>query len=241
MWRFLTNQRQRSDEWMDEDAADEQQLRQSLRFIERINRRLGYTRGIVGHIEGFSHAWHGRPKIRILDVATGSADIPRAILKWADERQVDMRITGIDRHPLTTKIAAEGPADPRLQIIQADVFDLPFAPKSFDYVTCAMFLHHLDEEQIVRVLQTMNALARRGLIVADLLRHRRASFWIRLLTLFSPAMVRHDACASVRQALTREEILALRDRAGIGYAEYHRHRAHRFVLAGEQTRPADRR
>lgn len=220
---------------MDEDRADPEQLRRSLRFIERINHRLGYTRAILGHMELFSKSWRGRPTIRIVDLATGSADIPRAILKWADERGIHMHITALDRHPVTAKIAAEGPADPRLQIIQADVFDLPFEPRSFDYALCAMFLHHLDEERIVEVLRTMDKLARRGIIAADLLRHRRAYLWIRLLTLFAAPMVRHDACASVRQALTREEVLALRERAGIGYAQYHRHPAHRFVLAGERS------
>lgn len=235
MLGILTNSRQRADEWMDEARADSEELRRSLRFIERINRQLGYTRAIIGHLERFSKTWRGKPKIRIVDLATGSADIPRAILKWADERGVDVRITAVERHPLTARIAAEGPVDPRLQIVQADVFDLPFEARSFDYALCAMFLHHLDEERIVEALRTMDRLARRGIIAADLLRHRRAYLWIRLMTLFSTPMVRHDACVSVRQALTREEVLALRDRAGVGYAQYHRHSAHRFVLAGERA------
>jgi hypothetical protein len=47
--------------------------------------------------------------------------------------------------------------------------------------------------------------------------------------------VKHDARVSVRQAFTREEILALRDKAGLGFAEYHKHFGHRFVLAGEKA------
>lgn len=219
---------------MDGDAADERQIRQALRFIERVNHRLGYSRAIVEQFERFSQGWRGRPTIRILDLATGSADIPRALLKWADERRVTLRITAVDRHPITARLAAEGLADPRLQIVRADVLDLPFEPRSFDYTLCAMFLHHLDEEAILRVLRSMNALARRGVVVSDLLRHRRAWLWIRLLTLFSPAIVRHDAPTSVLQALTREEVLDLRDRAGLGYAAYERRFAHRFILAGER-------
>jgi hypothetical protein len=97
-----------------------------------------------------------------------------------------------------------------------------------------MFLHHLDEDGIASVLKSMDRLARRGIIAADLLRHRRAYIWIKLFTLFSSRMIRHDASVSVAQALTDPEVLALRDRAGVSYAALHRHFGHRFVLAGEK-------
>ena len=37
-------------------------------------------------------------------------------------------------------------------------------------------------------------------------------------------------------AFTKEEALQLRERAGIGYADYFRHFGHRFVLAGRKLR-----
>ena len=124
--------------------------------------------------------------------------------------------------------------DSRLQIVQADVFDLPFPPGSFDYALTAMFLHHLDEAQIVEVLRTMDRLATRGIIVADLLRHYRAYAWITLFTALANPMVRHDAKVSVAQALSRQEVLELRDQAAINYVRYDEHFGHRFVLAGEK-------
>jgi hypothetical protein len=47
-------------------------------------------------------------------------------------------------------------------------------------------------------------------------------------------MVRHDAKVSVAQAFSPAEVVRLRDEAGIGYAAFHRHFGHRFVLAGEK-------
>jgi hypothetical protein len=84
----------------------------------------------------------------------------------------------------------------------------------------------------------MDRVARRGIVAADLLRERPAYNWIRLLTMFSRPMIRHDAVVSVMQAFSPEEVVTLRDRAGISYAQYHRHFAHRFVLAGEKTSAA---
>jgi SAM-dependent methyltransferase len=234
--------RQRQIEWMDRADADPRQLARSLAFIRRVNRWLGYTRATLAHLERFSRHWRPGQKIRIIDLATGSADIPRAILRWADRRGFDISVVAIDRHAVTARAAgAAGPRDPRLLIVQADVFDLPFDPLSFDYALTAMFLHHLDDEAVIGVMQRMDGLARRGVIVADLLRGRRAFAWIWLFTLLANPMVRHDARASVRQALDRGEILALRDRAGLQYAAYHRHFGHRFVLAGEKNSAADQR
>src|SRR5438128_2311144 len=80
----------------------------------------------------------------------------------------------------------------------------------------------------------MARVARRGIVAADLLRHRRAYAWITLFTLTAGPMVRHDARASVAQAFNKAEVLRLRDAAGVGFARYYRHFGHRFALAGER-------
>ena len=58
-------------------------LERALAFIRRVNSLFGYTRSIVRHLERFSRGWKKGQRIDIVDLATGSADIPRAILKWA--------------------------------------------------------------------------------------------------------------------------------------------------------------
>jgi len=234
MFDWVHNRRIRGHEFLDEDDVDPRELERALGFIRKINSTLGYTRSIIHHLKRFSRSWKVGQRIDIIDLATGSADIPRAILQWATADGFDVHIVAVDRHPITARAAAAQGSDPRLQIVQADVFSLPFADQSFDYALTAMFLHHLDEEGIASVLRSMDRLARRGIIAADLLRHRRAYLWIKLLTLFTSRMIRHDASVSVAQALTDPEVLTLRDRAGLGYADLHRHFGHRFILAGEK-------
>ena len=230
---FLS-QRRRQPEWMDQPAADADQLRRSLSFIRRINSWLGYTRSTLWHLERFSRAWKPGERIDIIDLATGSADIPRAILQWAHQKGFDVHLVAVDRHAVTAQAAELGPVNARLRIVQADVFDLPFPPASFDYALTAMFLHHLDDVQAVAVMKTMNSLARRGVIVADLLRHYRAYAWISLFTALANPMVRHDARVSVAQSFRKEEVLKIRSAAGLDFARYYRHFGHRFVLAGEK-------
>jgi SAM-dependent methyltransferase len=227
--------RRREEEWMDAPGISPAEIRRSLSFIRRVNRLLRYTRATVGHLDRFSRTWRAGESITILDVATGSGDIPRAIAEWSKRRKFDVRITGLDRHAQTAGIARDlSQSHPQIRIVRGDAMSLPFADGSFDYVHTSMFLHHLDDDQVVRVLMEMNRVARRGIIAADLLRHRRAYFWISLFTVFSHPIIKHDARVSVAQAFVKDDVLSLRHRAGIGYAGYFTHFGHRFVLAGEK-------
>lgn len=225
---------------MDEPDVDSAELHDSLRFIRRVNRFFGYTRAVIRHLERFSRSWQPRQRIDIIDLATGSADIPRAILRWAERKGFDIHIVGVDRHAETARLAArESEDDLKLRIVQADALDPPFAGASFDYALCAMFLHHLDDGAAVRVLKNMDRLSRRGMIASDLLRHRRAYLWIRLFTAASNPIIRHDAAVSVRQSFSRDEVLDLRSAAGVEYAEYYGHFGHRWALAGQKPPRAD--
>lgn len=224
-------------ERMDDPAVSPDDLRRSLAYIRRVNRLLGYHRATIGHLERFSRGWErGRP-VRVLDVATGSGDLPREILRWSERRGFDVRVVGVDLHAETLREAAAlTPPDlsGRLCFARADALRLPFADGTFDYATTAMFLHHLDDAAAAAALREMARVARRGIVAADLLRHRRAYAWITLFTLLSGDMVKHDARASVRQAFSRAEVLRMRESAGVGFAQYRRHFGHRFALAGER-------
>src|SRR6266516_7902913 len=93
--------RQRQPEWMDDPCADPAELRRSLRYIRRVNALLGYTRATLGHLRRFSRGWRPGQTVRILDVATGSADIARAVLRWSARRGFDVRVVAVDLHHTT--------------------------------------------------------------------------------------------------------------------------------------------
>src|SRR4051794_28318001 len=97
LWTPLTR-RIREQEWMDAPGADPEQLRKSLGFIRWVNKYLRYTRSTLSHLEKFSAGWKARERISILDVATGSADVPVGILEWARKRQFNVQMTGVDLH-----------------------------------------------------------------------------------------------------------------------------------------------
>lgn len=223
---------------MDDPRADVRDLELSLRFIRWVNEKLGGTEAALKPLRAWAPAWPRRTPITILDVGTGSADIPVAIKRWAMAAGHDVRVTGLEKHPKTLQIARrhvggiEG-----VTLLQGDALELAdrFAPASFDYVHAGMFLHHLQDKDVERVLSMMDRVAKRGIIWNDLLRSPFALRAVKVLTLFKSAIVKHDAVASVRAGFTRAEVEALVARAGIGYASYEeRGLTQRFTLAGEK-------
>ena len=227
--------RRREPEWMDAPDVDAALLADSLRFIRRVNALLRYTRATIAHLERFSRRWRAGQRVAMIDFATGSADVPLAIVAWARRRGFDVRVVGLDLHERTCALARAATAhEPRITIVRGDALDPPFDAGSFDYALTSMFLHHLSDDDAARVLAAMGRVARRGIVAADIVRTARAYAWISLFTLCSNPMVRHDARVSVAQAFTRPEALQLRARAGVGFARYYAHFGHRFVLAGEK-------
>jgi len=191
-------------------------------YLAFVNRWLGGTAAVAHHLRDV------KGPATVLDVAAGAADIPRDLAR---------------RYPHLTCIAFDlsewmlrlGDGVPR---IRGDVRWFPFRDRSVDYVIATHFFHHLTDDQIVSVLREFDRVARRGIIVNDLRRNRRALFWIKLFTLGANRYVKYDGPQSVRKAFTAAELEALARRAGLDWLRVRRHFAHRLTLAGERpSRP----
>ena len=89
-------------------------------------------------------------------------------------------------------------------------------PGGFDVVTCSLFLHHLDEPDVLTVLRAMAA-AGSLVLVNDLVRSRfnLLQVWV-AARLFSRSRVVHvDGPLSIRGALTVAEMRRLAEQAGL--------------------------
>ncbi len=92
-------------ERMDLPHADPAELHRALRDLARINRWFGGTRLVLRHLAPFLGG-RGRP-VRILDVGTGVADVPRAIARWARRRALAVEIEGLDHNDQILALARE--------------------------------------------------------------------------------------------------------------------------------------
>lgn len=225
MMMSLVPERRRGPELIDlpPESYSQSEYAGSLANIRMVNRFLGdynATHKFFSALVSGIAASAGRP-IRVLDVATGSADIPVTIVKWARRQGIKVVVTAVDINPLAVQEAtAFARAYPEITVTVADGFSLPFADESFDIVFCAKTLHHFSEEDTVRLLKEIDRVSAMGYIIMDLRRSWVAWLLISMLArLFSRnRLTRYDGPMSVLRSYTVTELGALADRAGLaGY------------------------
>jgi hypothetical protein len=216
--------RQRIPELMDDPAIDPDEHRAALAGLARINRISRSAAILWPAVRELAHATPGRT-IRLLDVATGSGDVPLSLLKKAKAAGISLEVSACDISPTAIALAA-----PELHAFPHDVIRDPL-PTGFDAATCSLFLHHLSDEDGVTLLGRMKAAAS-TVLVNDLARSRLgfAAAWVGCRVLTRSRVVRFDGPASVRSAFTPTEALALAERAGLTGATVQRRWPFRFLL-----------
>jgi len=205
-------------EMMDLPGQPRELLEEDLRNLRIINRLLGNYRNVVRGLNRLVGA-QKIDRFSLLDVGTGSGDIPAAIARWARRNGVAVRISALEHEPVTVAQAALQTRDfSEVTVVRGDGMAPPFHAASFDFVLASQLLHHFSEEQIIRLLRIWSPLARRAIIVSDLVRHPLAYYGIRLLTrcFTRNAMTRSDAPLSVARAFTLAEWRALLREADVG-------------------------
>jgi ubiquinone/menaquinone biosynthesis C-methylase UbiE len=233
-------------EHLDGPLGDRATLAGNLRDLQRVNRYLGGTalsrRAIdallatTGPARGLPPTPLSRP-IRLLDIGTGAADIPVALLaSWrAAGRELD--VTAIDSRPEVIAVARDRSrlADvPGLHLGVADGLGLPFEAGAFDIAHASLVLHHLEPDAAVGLLREMRRVALVGVVVNDLARGWLAWLggWLLAHLATGNAFTRHDAPLSVRRAYTVAEARALFERADLEpIIEIRGFARHRWALA----------
>jgi hypothetical protein len=174
-----------------------------LEDLVRINRYLG------GHEvlrKTLRRLFRPAETFTMLDVGAASGDTGRMVrgqFPGARVTSLDYRI-----HHLARASA------PRLA---ADAFRLPVRARAFDVVHAALLLHHFADPQLVDLLRSFGAIARRYVIINDLERNLIARRFLpatRWLFRWHPTIV-HDGCISVDAGFMAPELQRLGALAGL--------------------------
>lgn len=205
-------------ELLDTPDLDAATLGANLRDIRLINRWLGWTAAMVREVR-IEAARRGLREFTILDVGTGSADIPLALVAWA--RRVGWRLRALagDISPEVLAAAQQIVRTARGNGVDLFCFDAtraPFADRAVDIVICSLALHHFAPAAAVDLLRELGRVTGRLLIISDLERGWPGYLGARLLVaaLRNP-MTHHDAPVSVLRAYTRDEVRDLATQAGL--------------------------
>ncbi len=199
-------------ELLDDRFAPPPTVRESLRNIARANRWFGGA-WAVRFALGEALDRLGRGSYSLLDVGTGSGDLPRMARSWAARRGVELRTFGLE----VNSVAAGMARDNGVTSLVADAGVLPLPDASIDFVLLSQVAHHFSAPAIVRLLRECARVARRSLLVVDL-RRSQAARWTfpvaaRLLR-FDPVTIQ-DGVTSLERGFTVSSLRDLLDCAGI--------------------------
>ena len=205
-------------EMMDSPDNPHELLENDLRNLRTINRYLGNYRSVLRGVARLVDEYKLR-HFSLLDVGAGSGDIPATIARWARRNSLSAELIALDPEPVTVRAAVNQTRDfPEISVVRGDGLALPFGSGSFDFVLSSQVLHHFSEEAVIAMLQSWSLVARRAIIVSDLVRHPVAYHGIRLITraFTRNIMTRTDGPLSVQRAFTLTEWHELFERAGVG-------------------------
>jgi 2-polyprenyl-3-methyl-5-hydroxy-6-metoxy-1,4-benzoquinol methylase len=209
-------------ELMDRPQPISPELERDLRNLRQLNRFFGSHRLVLR----FLRRWiKPGDKLRIVDLATGSGDIPRLTVDYARKIDAEVEIDAVDQQPATLEIAKRLSANyPEISHSEANILEWqPTEP--YDLVLCSLALHHFSENEAVRLLRHCRELSRKFVLVSDLRRGPLATAGVYLLTalIFREPMTRYDGRVSAARAFSFGELRDLALRAGwqdFGHAKF---------------------
>jgi SAM-dependent methyltransferase len=200
-------------ELMDRPQPVTAELVSDLRNLRQLNRRFG-SYALTTY---FLRRWiQPGMRLRVLDLATGSGDIPRLVVDYARKIGGTVTVDAIDQQSSTLEIARSLSADyPEIDFKQGDAL-LFGGEGQYDIVLSSLALHHFDEDAAVRMLERCRLLSRRFVLVSDLRRGLFASVGVYLLTalIYRDPMTKTDGRLSAARSFSFHEFRSLAERAG---------------------------
>jgi len=208
--------RSEEEEIMDDLSDGSPSLYRALEELDIINHWLG---GNAITLKAVKEIFVSQPEKewKIADLGCGSGEILLKIAKWCRKKNINVELYGFDANPNVVTYAKKHCQDyPEITFYTENIFSEEFKSRTFDIMTCTLFLHHFRQMDLVNLLKQFHDQSNK-IIINDLHRHPFAYYSIKWITRFfskSP-MVQNDACLSVWRAFTKKDWKELLELAAI--------------------------
>jgi ubiquinone/menaquinone biosynthesis C-methylase UbiE len=209
-------QRVDAPEILDSDVCSPADVEISMRDMGRVNRWFGGVATTEKMVERVAQA-PGMKHLSLLEVAAGSAEIPEIVRQRLARRGITLDLTLLDR--AQSHFPQGNPIVPNRSVV-ADALAMPFADGAFDLVSCSLFAHHLNAQQLAQFVREGLRVSRRALLINDLIRHplhlalafagypimRSRTAWLDGLTSVRRAYVPEEISTMIESAFSSEKV-----------------------------------
>ncbi len=200
-------------EMLDGDNISFNDIKRNMVELDKINTLLG------GHkitIAGLKQLIKKSPfliynnTIHICEIGCGGGDNLRVLKHWCANNNISAVFSGIDINSNSISFAKSLPQNDGIVFIASDYSKVVFEQKP-DIIFSSLFCHHLNENEIVQMLEWSSVNAKIGFFINDLQRHPFAYYAIKILTAFfsKSTLVKNDAPISVLRGFQKKELVVL--------------------------------
>lgn len=191
-------QRVDAPEILDSDACSPADVEISMRDIGRVNRWFGGVSTTQKMAERVAEAT-GAKHLSLLEVAAGSGEVPQMVQQRLARRGITLDVTLLDR--------ARSHLPASNHTVVGDALVLPFADGAFDLVSCCLFTHHLNVQQLEQFAREGLRVSRWAVLINDLVRHPlHLALAFAGFPLMRSRVAWLDGLTSVRRAYVPDEI-----------------------------------
>jgi 2-polyprenyl-3-methyl-5-hydroxy-6-metoxy-1,4-benzoquinol methylase len=204
-----TKFRSTAPELMDDFEMKGDILRDALDKIASINKLLG---GNQVTLDGIKTLLKNKPKtelLRITDIGCGNGDMLRTLADYADKKNLNFSLTGIDANQFTIDHAESLSKNySNITYLCRDIFDDSVTEEYCDIFICTLTLHHFKDEEIIHLLNRFKSSAKVGIVINDLERSALAYRLFQALCFVFGLnhMSREDGLVSILRGFKREDL-----------------------------------
>jgi SAM-dependent methyltransferase len=224
--------RHRVPEVMDDPDLDPRLHMQALRALARVNSLSAATGRVWAEVRRLVARRPDRP-LRVLDIACGGGDVAIGLAARGRRAGIALEVHGCDLSPVALEYARAAARErgDDVRFFRLDALADPL-PEGYDLIFTSLFLHHLADEEAVRLLGAMREATRQAILVQDL-RRTRLGYALAFLTLrliSRSSVARVDGPRSVAAAFSLDEARGLAREAGLVGARVEPCWPERFLL-----------
>jgi len=209
-------------------------LFKNLRELDILNRKTG---GHAISIKGIKQLITDHQKIyHVVDLGCGSGDALLAIADWARSNKYKVKLTGVDMNADAIEYLNIHCVNyPEINGIVADYQDYLTKNESIDIAHCALFCHHLNDDELLRLLIYFRQHVKTGFVINDLQRQWLAyySAWLFTRLLNGTSLAKNDGPISVLRGFKPDELTGLLNKANIRNYTIHKKWLFRFLIVGK--------